>query len=131
METPRRARRRRTAVSVALAVAAGSFAVGTVTGAAQALARPPLGQNIKVTQVAYVPGVAKQATVISGSGSPLAWNLLDGSDRVVASGTTTVFGQDAPSGDNVHKIDFSAYTGSGTNYVLTVGNESSQPFDIG
>ena len=124
-------RMRLSAAALAAALAAASITAVATTGTAHAVVRPALGQNIKVNQVAYAPGAAKQATVISNSGSPLAWSLLDGSDQVVASGTTTVFGADSPSGDSVHKIDFSSYTGTGTNYVLTVNNESSHPFDIG
>ncbi|MBO4275183.1 glycoside hydrolase family 9 protein, partial [Microbispora triticiradicis] len=131
MKKPGWTRRPRAALSLALAVGAASFAVVTATSPVHAVTRPPLGQNIKVNQVAYAPGAAKQATVVNSSTSPLTWSLLDGSDQVVATGTTTVFGQDAPSGDTVHKIDFSSYTGTGTNFVLTVGNESSRPFDIG
>src|SRR4051794_9375556 len=116
--------RRRTAFATALAIAA---ALSLPTGPAAAAARPPLGQNIKVNQVAYAPGAAKQATLISTSGSPQSWSLLNSADQVVASGTTAVFGQDSASGDTVHKIDFSSFAGSGTNFVLVVGNESSQP----
>src|SRR5690242_14372867 len=94
---------RLSAAALAVALAAASITAVVTTGTANAVVRPALGQNIKVNQVAYAPGAAKQATVISNSGSPLAWNLLDGSDQVVASGTTTVFGADSLSGDSVHK----------------------------
>ncbi|HEY3593967.1 MAG TPA: glycoside hydrolase family 9 protein, partial [Polyangiaceae bacterium] len=62
--------------------------------------------------------------------TPLGWELLDEKRAVVASGKTTVFGKDAASGDNVHLIDFSAFTKPGSSYKLRVGSDESDPFDI-
>ncbi|MEU8026879.1 glycoside hydrolase family 9 protein [Micromonospora haikouensis] len=95
-----------------------------------AAAAPDPGGPVKVNQVAYVPGTPKQATVVSTSTSPLAWSLRNAAGATVASGQTTVRGADALSGDSVHVADFSAYDTVGSGYVLTVGGNSSHPFDI-
>jgi endoglucanase len=96
--------------------------------------------NVLVNQVGYLPGLDKIAIVKSDATSPLKWELLDKSAKVVASGETTVHGPDAASGDRLHAADFSSYTRSGTGYTLRVLREGggkqdtsdvSHPFDIG
>ncbi|HEU4326836.1 MAG TPA: glycoside hydrolase family 9 protein, partial [Roseiflexaceae bacterium] len=85
---------------------------------------------VRLNQTGYLPGATKRATIVSTSTSPLAWQLKNSGGTVVASGSTTVFGSDAASGDRVHLADFSAVTAPGTGYVLQVGSETSYPFDI-
>ncbi|XVS67506.1 glycoside hydrolase family 9 protein [Actinosynnema sp. CA-299493] len=116
--------RREVALAAALALAAA-----TLTPSA-ALAAPDAGPAVKVNQVAYVPGLPKQATVVNGSGSPAAWALRDASGATVASGQTSVRGADPLSGDSVHIVDFSSFDTPGTGYVLSVAGASSNPFDI-
>ncbi|MEO6086088.1 MAG: glycoside hydrolase family 9 protein [Umezawaea sp.] len=93
-------------------------------------AAPDAGPVIKANQVAYVPGVAKQATVVTSSGSPIAWTLRNSAGTTVASGTTAVRGADLLSGDNVHTVDFSSFDTAGTGYTLAVAGATSAPFDI-
>ncbi len=62
--------------------------------------------------------------------TPLDWNLLDATERVVAKGKTKPFGADAMSGQNVQKLDFGTYRGTGQGYRLRVGTDVSEPFDI-
>ncbi|MBB5868273.1 endoglucanase [Allocatelliglobosispora scoriae] len=119
-----RPRRLITAVCAATLAAAGLFA------GPPALAAPDPGSPVKVNQVAYVPGLAKVATLVSSSGSPVAWTLKNSSGTTVASGQTTVRGADTLSGDNVHLIDFTSYDTAGTGYVLSAGGSNSYPFDI-
>jgi endoglucanase len=88
------------------------------------------GPAVKVNQVAYAPGLPKQATVVSQSSSPLPWTLRDASGSTVASGQTTVRGADALSGDSVHVLDFSSFDTVGTGYVLSAAGANSSPFDI-
>ena len=116
--------RRGAAIAAALALAAA-----TLTPSA-ALAAPDAGPAVKVNQVAYVPGLPKQATVVNGSGSPAAWALRNASGATVASGQTTVRGADSLSGDNVHVVDFSSFDTPGAGYVLSVAGSTSNPFDI-
>ncbi|WP_231648211.1 glycoside hydrolase family 9 protein [Saccharothrix sp. NRRL B-16348] len=116
--------RRGVAVAAALALAAVALTPPA------ALAAPDAGPAVKVNQVAYVPGLPKQATVVNGSGSPVAWTLRNAAGATVASGQTTVRGADSLSGDNVHVADFSSFDAPGTGYVLSVAGTNSAPFDI-
>ncbi|ROP35841.1 glycoside hydrolase family 9 protein [Saccharothrix texasensis] len=116
--------RREAALAAALALTAATLAPATATAA------PDAGPAVKVNQVAYVPGLPKQATVVNGSGSPAAWSLRDASGATVASGQTSVRGADALSGDSVHTVDFSSFDTPGTGYVLSVAGATSNPFDI-
>jgi endoglucanase len=96
---------------------------------------PPPGLEpadpIRVNQVGYVPGLPKQASVATESTSPLTWTLKNAAGTAVATGQTTPKGQDAAAGENVHVIDFSTFDTEGTGYTLTVGADTSFPFDIG
>lgn len=91
---------------------------------------------VRVNQVGYFTELEKKATVVSKSTTPIAWRLLDGSNNVVKSGQTTVFGKDHASGDSVHTIDFSDYKTEGKGYKLVVDSADASPkesmkFDIG
>ncbi|WDZ84543.1 glycoside hydrolase family 9 protein [Micromonospora cathayae] len=121
--------RRRAAVRTAAAAAVVALAATAVLAPA-AHAAPDPGSIVKVNQVAYVPGLPKQATIVSGSGSPIAWTLRNAAGSTVASGQTTVRGADSLSGDSVHIADFSGYDTVGTGYVLSAGGAQSYPFDI-
>ncbi|MEV6880340.1 glycoside hydrolase family 9 protein [Amycolatopsis sp. NPDC051128] len=90
----------------------------------------PPTSGIRVNQESYVPGLPKQATVISDSATPLTWTLKNAAGSAVATGQTRPRGADTASGEKVHEIDFSAYDTAGTGYTLTVGAETSFPFDI-
>ncbi|QUF03366.1 glycoside hydrolase family 9 protein [Actinosynnema pretiosum subsp. pretiosum] len=98
--------------------------------------KPPGGEptgpsrKVLVDQVGYLPKGPKRATALHPSTSPQPWTLTRGG-ATVARGTTTPKPADAASGDPVHLIDFSAVETEGEGYVLTVGEESSFPFDIG
>jgi endoglucanase len=95
-----------------------------------AASRAPIA-NVLVNQVGYLPLLPKIAIVKSTADAPLAWALLDSNGATVVSGKTSVHGADEASGDRVHSADFSAYTKTGNRYVMSVGGESSHPFDIG
>jgi endoglucanase len=115
-----------------LAILLGSVAL--TRGSAKTLAAPlsQAGQpTVRVNQVGYLPNLPKLATVVNSSTSPLTWQLKNSGGTVVASGSTTVFGNDAASGEQVHLADFSAFTTPGTGYTLVVGSAVSHPFDIG
>ncbi len=86
--------------------------------------------SVHVNQVGYLPSLSKIAMAVNSSGSPVSWQLKNSGGSVVASGMTTVFGNDAATRDNVHRIDFSSFTTVGTGYTLTVGSAVSYPFDI-
>lgn len=85
--------------------------------------------SIRVNQHAYLPGAVKQASVVNGSQEPLAWVLENTDGEELLSGTTTVFGLDASSQDELHLVDFSSLTQEGE-YLLEVAGERSHPFQI-
>jgi endoglucanase len=87
-------------------------------------------KKVQVDQVAYLPGLAKHATLVSTATTPQPWVLKNSAGVSVATGQSTPKGVDALSGDPVHLIDFSGYDTAGTGYTLTVGAESSFPFAI-
>ena len=84
--------------------------------------------NVLVNQTGYFPGLAKVATARTGAATK--WELHEASKGVVASGTTVPVGPDAASGDQVSIVDFSDFKKEGNGYTLTVGTETSHPFDI-
>lgn len=91
---------------------------------------PDLGPNVRVNQLGYVPFGPKRATVVTNATTPQPWQLRRQDGSVVLQGQTEVFGLDAPSGDQVHTIDFSHYHHEGTGYTLVVGDVVSYPFAI-
>src|SRR6185503_11008764 len=95
-----------------------------------------VGANIRVNQAGYVTGATKVAVVVNSSPTPVAFKVVPSASACTAatppgiSGNTVVFGADAPSGDSVHKADFSSLTTAGT-YKVCVGADESYPFEIG
>jgi endoglucanase len=85
--------------------------------------------NPRVNQLGYVPNGAKTATYKTTSTSAQTWQLKQ-NGSVVATGQTIPFGADAASGDNLHQIDLSSVTATGTGFSLTVGSDSSYNFAI-
>ncbi len=122
-------RRVAAAVTVVLLAAGGPTATALTTPVAAA-ATPVADTPVRVNQVGYLPDGPKRATVVSSATAPLAWQLRDASGAVAASGSTTVHGADQASGQSTHLVDFSAYTGRGTDYTLVVDGRASHPFDI-
>ena len=130
----------------------GLVAVGTagavslsLTGAFAAPTSPPTpvqhhGPAVRVNQVGYVPGEPMIATVQTASKTPLAWTILRDTQvgnggyqttDVIATGRTTVHGDDAMSGQTVQEINFTpAHLSSGGSYRIQVGRELSYPFTV-
>jgi endoglucanase len=92
---------------------------------------PDTGPRVRVNQVGYLPDGPKGATVVTEATQALPWQLTDAAGAVVATGTTSPAGLDASSNQNVHAIDFSRVTATGTGFVLTADGETSYPFAIG
>ncbi len=86
--------------------------------------------SVRLNQVGYPPAFPKRATIPHNAATPLPWQLIDNAGKGVASGQTTVFGEDAASGEHLHIADFSAYTKSGDGYTLRIGTAASHPFRI-
>lgn len=85
---------------------------------------------IFVNQIGYLPNLVKIAVIRSDATTALPWSLLDSSDKIVASGVTTVFGKDAASGDFVHIADFSSFVTPGKGYRLASEKNFSHRFDV-
>lgn len=88
------------------------------------------GPRVRVNQVGYLPDGPKRATLVTEATEPLDWQLRDSSGNEVASGSTQVYGFDASAGLDVHTIDFSGVSVTGTGFRLAADGEESYPFDI-
>ena len=88
------------------------------------------GSPVRTNQYAYPTAGTKRASIVNSSTTPVDWQLRDAAGAVVQAGKTQVKGDDAMTRDHVHIADFSAYKKAGSGYSLTVGDQSSYPFDI-
>lgn len=87
--------------------------------------------SIITNQLGYFPALAKKATLITDETDPMTFELIDENGESVYSGTSTPFGYDLESGDNVQILDFSDFKTEGT-YTLKAANGSeSRAFTIG
>nr|WP_324257557.1 glycoside hydrolase family 9 protein [Cellvibrio fontiphilus] len=85
--------------------------------------------NPRVNQLGYLPTGAKTATYKTNQTAAQTWQLRQ-NGTLVASGQTLPTGTDAASGDNLHQIDLSNVTATGSGFTLTVGSDSSYNFAI-
>lgn len=86
---------------------------------------------VMTNQVGYFTGRAKRATLLSDSKSAVDFEILDNSGKSVYSGSTTPFGEDEDSGDDVHIIDFTDFDKEGTFTIETADGDKSREFTIG
>jgi endoglucanase len=107
-----------------LAVISAFIFLGLIVGNANAEVGNP-----RVNQVGYTPNGLKVAAYKTDSIVSETWQLKK-NGVLITSGNTVPTDIDSASGDNLHSIDFSNYAVSGTGYTLTVGGDSSYPFDI-
>jgi endoglucanase len=85
--------------------------------------------KVRVNQVGYFPGGRKFALVAGPGEQQLDWQLKqDG--RLLAFGKTKVIGADRASGDTLQLVDFTKVDATANQVVLSVGAESSAPFDL-
>lgn len=85
---------------------------------------------IRVNQLGYFPRRPKRAVFRSPERAPATWELVDEAGTVIATGKTQPLGDDVPSGDPVHRIDFSSVTTPGAGLRLRIGEHRSDPFAI-
>ena len=107
-----------------LAAAAALACLPPATATAQNL------NVIRLNQAGFETHGPKTATVPNPSRQPLDWRVLDEAGRQVAEGRTSVFGEDAASGEHVHTVLFSDIRTPGSAYRLVVGDHESRPFAI-
>ena len=114
--------------------AAYEFCLTDVSLVQTAAAPPPYvpdtGPRVRVNQHGYLPKGPKNATLVTDAAAPVAWQLRSSADAVVASGLSTPAGTDWSSGLDVHTIDFSSVTATGSGFTLVADGEASHPFDI-
>lgn len=97
---------------------------------------PALGQEgavspIRLNQSGLLADAAKLAILPDAASKPLEWTLRDATGQTVAGGRTIVTGDDASSGQHLHRIDLSGVTATGQGFTLAVGGVVSRPFAIG
>jgi endoglucanase len=106
-------------------------ALGAAACLPAAAPAPEAARTIRLNQVLILQDGPKLAVLPNASRKPLAWRLVNRSGATVASGRTSVFGADAGSGEHVHRIDFSSFSGSGEGFRLLAAGAESRPFRIG
>lgn len=104
--------------------------VSLLSGTVAELYVPDTGSRVRVNQVGYLPQGPKQATLVTDATEPVEWELRNSSGVPVASGKTVPAGVDETAGLNVHELDFSAFTTSGS-YTLSADGDESHTFTIG
>jgi endoglucanase len=85
---------------------------------------------VYLNQSGYLPLAQKRAAIAHESTQPLPWRVLDAGGAALLTGTTSVFGPDAASGDHIHIADFSELITQGSDYILEVNGTRSHPFAI-
>src|SRR5947209_8380887 len=108
----------------------GTALIAAFLTAAPLAAAPDAPNAIHMNQLGFLPAGAKRAIVADPSSTPLDWRLIDGSNRVRATGKTVPFGDDAASGEHVHRIDIGAFSVPAAGYRIEVGGRTSRPFAI-
>jgi endoglucanase len=88
------------------------------------------GPRIAVNALGYLPDAPKFAVLAHPSGRPVAWRIIDKDGGELAKGNTTVFGEDAASGDFVHHIRFSSLRAAPEGTHIEAGGAKSDPFVI-
>ena len=101
---------------------------GVLAAAASAAAQD--AREIRMSQVGFETHGPKAATLPDRSRQALPWRVVDAGGQTVAQGRTTVFGDDAPSGEHVHLVEFSQVDAPGDGYRLVIGDRESRPFTI-
>jgi len=84
---------------------------------------------VHLNQIGFLPDAPKRAVVADPAAAPLAWSLVDARGKQVARGMTSVYGNDAASGDHVHRVDLSTVRTPGS-YRLLIG-DTSRPVVVG
>lgn len=92
---------------------------------------PDTGSPVRVNQVGYLTEGPKSGTFVTEAAEPLTWTLNTPAGTAVATGTTSVFGQDPTSRQHVHTFEFGEFTEAGQDYTVTIAGETSEPFAIG
>ncbi|MDN3678854.1 glycoside hydrolase family 9 protein [Vibrio tapetis subsp. quintayensis] len=85
---------------------------------------------IRLNQIGFLPKSNKLVFIASDSTEPLRWVMKNADGISTDMGRTIPTGMNKASGENLHKIDLTAYTSILTGLSVVVDGESSFPFDI-
>jgi endoglucanase len=108
-----------------------ALALGSAGFVSAALPPEETARTIRLNQSGILAEGPKRAMLPHASRKSLAWRLVDRAGKTVASGRTQVFGEDAGSGEHVHRIDFSRVTRTGEGFRILAAGGESRPFRIG
>ena len=120
----------------AMFVEAGNFDVPepikrAVVAAPQPTSTPVIiPELISVNQQGYFVTGEKIAFMDNNATIPVEWSLVDAKGEIIQEGMTEVKGEDAKTGTNLHRIDFSSFSTAGEDYKLVSGDLESVAFDI-
>ena len=90
-----------------------------------------LQSPFRINYLGYFQHGPKVALFLSAEGGELPWSLKDAAGKALAAGTSRDHvAADFASGDSFFRIDFSAFTGTGTGFRLSAGGKDSEPFDV-
>ncbi|KAK3113258.1 hypothetical protein LTR53_009626 [Teratosphaeriaceae sp. CCFEE 6253] len=92
--------------------------------------RQDYGPAIKINQLGYLTNGPKMATLAAQPNASAPWVLYNAAGDACATGQAKYRGLDAASNQTVSIIDFTTFTTSGHNYILTAGGSTSYPFSI-
>ena len=87
--------------------------------------------EILTNQVGYFPDRAKRATMLCDGKKSVSFEIIDESGKSVYSGTSTPFGHDKDSDDDVHILDFSDFNEEGTFHLEADNGAVSRDITIG
>lgn len=85
---------------------------------------------VRTNQLGFLPKANKLVFVQSDSEEPLRWTLANAQGINIDMGRTTPTGVNKASGEQLHRIELSAYTVPMQGLTVTVEGEQSFPFDI-
>ena len=86
--------------------------------------------GILTNQICYFPDRAKRATLLSSSDKAVDFAVKDASGKTVYKGSSTPFGHDRDSDDDVHIIDFSGLRDEGFYHIEADDGSESRDFMI-
>ena len=85
---------------------------------------------IRLNQLGFLPTADKFIFVESDSTQPLDWTLKNSQGINIDIGKTTIFGLNKASEEYLHQINLSTLTTLQTGLTITVGDDTSTPFNI-
>lgn len=92
--------------------------------------QPACEAEIRLNQAGFYSDGPKHAVIATEDDSPRTWRLLDAAGTRLLLGRTSVFGDDAASGEHLQHVDFSAFDERGEGLRIETGCAASHPFTV-